>query len=86
MLICGEKVRLTLNERTQLGALVMQDPGYIRSRDELEDYIGFHLERLRHQDTPTSEFTRRLLESFLPGPTKKGCAACPAVNCTKRRA
>lgn len=86
MLICGDQVRLTKAECEQLMSLVADDPSGIRTRDGLETFVERHLETFKNVDNPSADFARRLLESFLPGPTRSTCEQCPAEGCSRRRA
>ncbi len=61
----GDHIRLTRREIKQLAGLTGSDPKYIRTRTQLESFVGAHL--VNYPGRSLEEmFLRRMLESFLP--------------------
>lgn len=65
MISCGNKIRLTTEERKQLAGLTGVDPGYLRNRYQLERFIERHTASYPGR-TAEERLMRALLESFLP--------------------
>lgn len=65
MLISGEAVRLTKNEKTQLEGLTGSNPNRINSLETLRHFVNAHL--VNYPGRSAEELLlRRMLESFLP--------------------
>ncbi len=65
MLIAGESVRLTENERSFLTALSSSDPSHIKTKRQLKLFVQAHL-TLYSGPSPEERLLRGLLSTFLP--------------------
>ncbi len=65
MLIAGDSVRLTENERGFLTALSRSDPSYIKTTRQLKLFVQAHL-TLYPGPSPEERMLRGLLSEFLP--------------------
>lgn len=67
MLTHKNQVRFTSVERQQLSSLTGEDPGDIKTIEELINYIHTHRQTIDQRYCGTTAcFARRLLTSFLP--------------------
>ena len=69
MMISGEQVRLSLDEKRQLRTMTGSDPSYIKSREQLTRFVEAHLADYSG-GTAEEKVLRHLLEGFIPQAVK----------------
>lgn len=64
MMISGEQVRLSSDEKRQLRTITGSDPSHIKSREQLTKFVQAHLADYSGE-TSEEKVLRHLLESFI---------------------
>ena len=65
MIISGEQVRLSQDEKRQLRIMTGSDPAHIKSREQLTRFVQAHLPDYSGE-TAEEKVLRHLLEGFIP--------------------